>query len=193
MQNSTSSDISPKETRRFGVAVGAVVFLAGFFLGGFSFFLAVLGGFVTGGAVWFVLNMLSADQSNEELPPTPPEMFMPEAPSGAPLASAPAVETEPQAPVESAAKPVSEATVKGAPATMNGPAPGQSADLQRLKGVGPKLEAALQARGYHSLEQIAQWTPEDVAWMDANLDGFKGRVSRDDWVGQAKALLSEQV
>jgi predicted flap endonuclease-1-like 5' DNA nuclease len=26
--------------------------------------------------------------------------------------------------------------------------------------------------------------------MDENLNGFKGRVSRDDWVAQAKALTS---
>jgi predicted flap endonuclease-1-like 5' DNA nuclease len=29
-----------------------------------------------------------------------------------------------------------------------------------------------------------------VAWVDQNLEGFKGRVSRDDWVEQAKLLAA---
>jgi NADH-quinone oxidoreductase subunit E len=29
-----------------------------------------------------------------------------------------------------------------------------------------------------------------VAWVDQNLEGFKGRVSRDNWVEQAKTLAS---
>ena len=37
-------------------------------------------------------------------------------------------------------------------------------------------------------DQIANWTAEEVAWVDENLEGFKGRVSRDDWVSQAQSL-----
>jgi predicted flap endonuclease-1-like 5' DNA nuclease len=29
-----------------------------------------------------------------------------------------------------------------------------------------------------------------VAWVDANLQGFKGRVTRDNWIAQAKILAS---
>jgi predicted flap endonuclease-1-like 5' DNA nuclease len=29
-----------------------------------------------------------------------------------------------------------------------------------------------------------------VAWVDANLEGFKGRVSRDHWVKQTKTLAA---
>jgi NADH-quinone oxidoreductase subunit E len=29
-----------------------------------------------------------------------------------------------------------------------------------------------------------------VAWVDQNLEGFKGRVSRDNWVPQAAALAA---
>ena len=32
------------------------------------------------------------------------------------------------------------------------------------------------------------WTPEEVAWVDENLEGFKGRVSREEWVEQARDL-----
>lgn len=63
-------------------------------------------------------------------------------------------------------------------------------DLTRIKGVGPKLEAMLHGLGYYHFDQIAAWTPEEVAWVDENLEGFKGRVSRDHWVDQARELAS---
>ncbi len=39
--------------------------------------------------------------------------------------------------------------------------------------------------GFYHFDQIAAWTPAEVAWVDENLAGFKGRVSRDNWVEQA--------
>ncbi|MCV2863704.1 NADH-quinone oxidoreductase subunit NuoE [Defluviimonas sp. WL0075] len=65
---------------------------------------------------------------------------------------------------------------------------GGADDLKRIKGVGPKLEALLHGLGYFHFDQIATWTAAEVAWVDDNLEGFKGRVSRDNWVAQAKAL-----
>jgi predicted flap endonuclease-1-like 5' DNA nuclease len=44
--------------------------------------------------------------------------------------------------------------------------------------------------GYYHFDQIAAWTDKEVAWVDENLQGFKGRVSRDNWVDQAKILAS---
>ena len=35
-------------------------------------------------------------------------------------------------------------------------------------------------------DQIAAWTAAEVAWVDDNLEGFKGRVTRDEWVAQAR-------
>ena len=52
------------------------------------------------------------------------------------------------------------------------------------------LETLLHEHGIFHFEQIAGWGAEEVAWMDANLQGFRGRVSRDDWVGQAKILAA---
>lgn len=63
-------------------------------------------------------------------------------------------------------------------------------DLKLIKGVGPKLESALNAMGFFHFDQIAGWSQADVDWMDDNLEGFKGRVSRDDWVAQAKILAA---
>jgi NADH-quinone oxidoreductase subunit E len=42
--------------------------------------------------------------------------------------------------------------------------------------------------GIYHLDQIASWGPAEIAWMDENLEDFRGRVSRDDWVGQARLL-----
>lgn len=67
---------------------------------------------------------------------------------------------------------------------------GDSADdLKLISGVGPKLEEKLHALGIRRFEQIAAWTPEDVARFDDQLS-FHGRIERDDWIGQAKALAS---
>ena len=61
-------------------------------------------------------------------------------------------------------------------------------DLKKIKGVGPKLERQLNAMGFFHFDQIADWTAEEVAWVDENLEGFRGRVSRDNWVEQASRL-----
>ena len=44
--------------------------------------------------------------------------------------------------------------------------------------------------GVYHFDQIAGWSDREVAWVDANLEGFRGRVSRDDWVAQAKILIT---
>lgn len=44
--------------------------------------------------------------------------------------------------------------------------------------------------GFYHFDQIAAWTADEVAWVDQNLEGFKGRVSRDNWVEQSKTLAS---
>jgi len=67
---------------------------------------------------------------------------------------------------------------------------GKADDLKLIKGVGPKLEALCNRLGFYHFDQIAAWTPEEIAWVDDNLEGFKGRVSRDDWVTQARILAS---
>ena len=76
------------------------------------------------------------------------------------------------------------------PATLNGPRGGGADDLKRIKGIGPKLEEACNSMGFYHFDQIAGWTAREVAWVDENLEGVKGRVSRDDWVAQAKALAA---
>ncbi|WP_281968125.1 NADH-quinone oxidoreductase subunit E [Roseovarius nanhaiticus] len=67
---------------------------------------------------------------------------------------------------------------------------GKPDNLKLIKGVGPKLEKLLHSLGFFHFDQIAAWTPEERAWVDEKLEGFKGRASRDDWTGQAKTLAS---
>ena len=63
-------------------------------------------------------------------------------------------------------------------------------DLKKIKGVGPKLEALLNSLGIYHFDQIAGWTEAELAWVDDNLEGFKGRASRDAWVSQSKTLAA---
>lgn len=81
-------------------------------------------------------------------------------------------------------------TAGGKPAGLSAPHGGKADDLKQIKGVGPKLETMLNEMGFYHFDQIAGWGPAEVAWVDENLQGFKGRVSRDDWVAQAKTLAS---
>jgi small subunit ribosomal protein S2 len=66
---------------------------------------------------------------------------------------------------------------------------GKSDDLKKIEGVGPALERKLNALGVTRFDQIAGFSDEEVAKVDDALN-YKGRVTRDDWVGQAKALAA---
>jgi NADH-quinone oxidoreductase subunit E len=60
-------------------------------------------------------------------------------------------------------------------------------DLKLISGVGPKIEAILNDLGIYRFEQIAAWKKAERQWVDGHLK-FGGRIERDDWVKQAKAL-----
>ncbi|APZ54900.1 NADH-quinone oxidoreductase subunit E [Salipiger abyssi] len=97
-----------------------------------------------------------------------------------------------EAPVTSAGKPAEpvegEENVGTRPEALEGPREGGADNLKLIKGVGPKLEELCNSLGFYHFDQIANWSADEVAWVDANLTGFKGRVTRDDWVSQAKVL-----
>ncbi|WP_420863072.1 NADH-quinone oxidoreductase subunit E [Algirhabdus cladophorae] len=111
-------------------------------------------------------------------------------------AKTPAIPKATAAPVEatSKAKPAAadkkSATVGKKPRTMKEPRKSGADDLKLIKGVGPKLEKLVNSLGFWHFDQVAKWSGDEVAWVDQNLEGFKGRVSRDDWVAQAKVLAS---
>lgn len=113
------------------------------------------------------------------------------APAPAALMSAPAPAAEP-----APAAPAPEARAPSAPASGKGTKPkglteargGKADDLKLIKGVGPALEKLCHKLGYFHFDQIAAWTATEIEWVDDNLEGFKGRVTRDEWVAQARDL-----
>ena len=76
------------------------------------------------------------------------------------------------------------------PRTMKAPRKAGADDLKMIKGVGPKMEKLLNSLGFFHFDQVAKWTADEVLWVDQNLEEFKGRVSRDNWVQQAGVLAS---
>ena len=76
------------------------------------------------------------------------------------------------------------------PRTMKAPRKAGADDLKLIKGVGPKMETLLHGLGFFHFDQVSKWSADEVAWVDQNLEGFKGRVSRDSWVDQAKSLAA---
>ena len=72
---------------------------------------------------------------------------------------------------------IAERTLGGAPAVDD--------DLKQIHGIGPKLERTLKDLGISSFRQIANFTADDVAYVTAALDAFKGRIERDDWMSGA--------
>ncbi|MEP1587607.1 MAG: NADH-quinone oxidoreductase subunit E [Tateyamaria sp.] len=105
-----------------------------------------------------------------------------------------AQKAKPTEKVTPAAKPKVEAAVAPTegpgtkPATLDAARDGGADNLKMIKGVGPKLESLLHRLGFFHFDQVAAWTADEIAWVDQNLEGFKGRVSRDNWVAQAGPL-----
>ncbi|MFD0857732.1 endonuclease [Roseovarius aquimarinus] len=120
-------------------------------------------------------------------------------PASKPAKAEPAPKPKPAAKAKPAAKSKPAAKAKDTPAatgagekpeTLSAPRAGGADDLKWIKGVGPKLETMLNDMGFYHYDQIAKWSDAEVAWVDGNVPGFKGRASRDDWRGQAKTLAS---
>jgi len=111
----------------------------------------------------------------------------PAAKPAAPKADAP---KKPAAPAPAAPAPAPAAAAGSKPEMLAEAREGGADDLKMIKGVGPKLEALLHRLGVFHFDQIAGWTAEEIAWVDENLEGFRGRVSRDGWVAQARLLAT---
>ncbi|MEO1154736.1 MAG: NADH:ubiquinone oxidoreductase [Pseudomonadota bacterium] len=178
--------------------VGFTAFVALMVIGEFVFsaalFLAIL---VAAGVAIFLFRAFHT-------PVDAPVSAMPEpvaAPTATPApelepapAPAPEPEPEPEPAPTAAPAPAPEPAPEPAPMAVDGPARLEAAreggpdDLKKIKGVGPKLEALLHRMGFFHFDQVAAWSADEVAWVDENLEGFKGRVSRDSWVEQAKTL-----
>ncbi|PRX32700.1 NADH-quinone oxidoreductase subunit E [Meinhardsimonia xiamenensis] len=134
---------------------------------------------------------LEGGSGRPERPAAAPEAPEPRPASGHPVDET-GVDTR-EAPVRPAGEPPraeGEQPIGRRPEGLAAPRDGKPDDLKKIKGVGPKLEQLLNSLGFYHFDQIATWTEDEIAWVDEHLEGFKGRVSRDKWVEQAKILAS---
>ena len=76
----------------------------------------------------------------------------------------------------------------GTKPTLLSEAPSEKDDLKKITGVGPKLEEAMNKLGIYQFAQVASWTNDEIMWVDDSLS-VKGRIERDDWVGQVSELI----
>ena len=74
------------------------------------------------------------------------------------------------------------------PAMLEAPR-GKADDLKKIKGVGKVIEGKLNDLGIYHYDQIANWTRDEVNWVTTFLS-FKGRIDREEWIPQAKTLVS---
>ncbi|MAU54050.1 MAG: NADH-quinone oxidoreductase subunit NuoE [Roseovarius sp.] len=132
----------------------------------------------------------SSVKLNETPVPVTERAAMAAAEKATELAKAEQKPEEAKAKAEEPGKARTEAAPAGGrrPEALAAPRAGKADDLKRIKGIGPKLEKLCHALGFYHFDQIAAWTEEEVSWVDQNLEGFKGRVSRDNWVEQARLL-----
>lgn len=93
-----------------------------------------------------------------------------------------AVEAEAAAPV------MAPAAVEPEPAGAEAAQPATD-DLQRIRGIGPAIATKLNDQGIFTYAQIAAMDDAAVAALDETLN-FRGRIDRDDWVGQARQLAA---
>jgi NADH-quinone oxidoreductase subunit E len=89
--------------------------------------------------------------------------------------------------------PAAKAAPKQTPAPKAKPraASGKADDLKQISGIGPKLEEVLNSMGYSRFADIAGLDAKAIAKLEADT-GLTGRIGRDDWVGQAKALIGKE-
>ncbi len=94
-------------------------------------------------------------------------------------------------PVSASAAPAAGQEGTDKPLVLAAPRDGSADNLQQIKGVGPELEQMLNGFGIYHLDQIANWTRDNVAWMLGNPNvqrSGRGRTDLEDWVAQANEL-----
>ncbi len=104
---------------------------------------------------------------------------------GAPIGGPTTLLDDPTAPAASDTAIVEAVQPRG----LDAPRDGKADDLKRISGIGPKIEGLLNGRGIFHYDQIAGWSAAEIAWVDNDLS-FKGRIEREDWIGQARVLAA---
>ncbi len=73
------------------------------------------------------------------------------------------------------------------------PLNGARDSLQAIKGVGPAIEKTLNEMGIFSYQQIANMSEYEIDRIAKRLKGFRSRIYREDWIGQARELSDQEV
>ena len=66
-------------------------------------------------------------------------------------------------------------------------------NLKLIKGVGPAIEKTLNEMGILRFNQIAEMSEYDIDRVAHRLKGFRSRIYREDWIGQARDLYDQKV
>ena len=64
--------------------------------------------------------------------------------------------------------------------------------LQAIKGIGPAIEKTLNEMGIFRFQQIAEMSEYDINRVAKHLKGFRSRIYREDWIGQARELRDQE-
>jgi len=90
-----------------------------------------------------------------------------------------------------AAKPKAEEPKVAGPLRLKAARKGKADNLKEIEGIGPAMEKLVNEMGFYHFDQIASWSDADVALVDTEMKTFKGRITRDKWVAQAKIIVTE--
>lgn len=124
--------------------------------------------------------------------PESPPPLTPQPAQAAPAAPAPDPTPQPRPQPAAPADPLASARRPDDKANLlTDAAFGEADDLEMINGIGPMLCELLNEVGVYYFWQIAEWGPDEIEWVDDKLQHFKGRIQRDDWVGQARALAQK--
>ena len=63
--------------------------------------------------------------------------------------------------------------------------------LQAIKGIGPAIEKTLNEMGIFNYQQISDMSEYDIDRIAKRLKGFRTRIYREDWIGQARELRDQ--
>jgi predicted flap endonuclease-1-like 5' DNA nuclease len=69
----------------------------------------------------------------------------------------------------------------------------QRDNLKKIKGVGPAIEKTLNEMGIVRFQQIADMSEYDIDRVAQRLKGFRSRIYREDWIGQARDHLEQKL
>jgi predicted flap endonuclease-1-like 5' DNA nuclease len=106
-------------------------------------------------------------------------------PAPQPVMAAPPLEAPPAAP-----PPLVPAGAEKRPSVLPAARNGAPDDLTLIDGVSLLQQTTLNSLGIYHFDQIAAWTPANVAWVDQYLR-LRGRIVEEEWVEQAEDLASE--